>query len=154
MKTRLKQFLNAIGARAKLAQDEAEDWLVPGKFGVVYGDNNNANLFHIVFGAPAAPGIPSDAPLSAPKARAIRERMDGIKGLTANHHGETEFSYKLDRLPISAEAERFRDAIGLAKRRILTDEQRERLISMGRRFRKSEVECEAGTGDGGGEAVG
>ena len=68
-----------------------------------------------------------------------RKALKPVAALT--NDGDEEGVLFLDRLPTVEEAETIRQYVGVAKKRVLSDEERERLTSLGHRFEKrSDVE--------------
>jgi len=108
----LAAMLTALDASARaLRLDECGDWRIGGKLGHVYADGAGFLLF-------------VDTGESPRRWTNIKRRLDFCR-LAID--GDDEGALHLDRLPTPAEAEAIRDALGIRKRRVVTDEARAQL---------------------------
>jgi hypothetical protein len=115
----------ALGGRDNaLRRDECGDWAIFGKRGHIYAAPDG---FQIV--------VQCD---SAREWSYARKALKSFAALT--NDGDEEGVVFLDRLPTVEEASTIRQYVGVAKKRVLSDEARERLTSLGHRFeRRSDV---------------
>jgi hypothetical protein len=117
---------DALGCRDNaLRRDECGDWRINGKRGHIYAIPDG---FQIV--------------VQCETAREWSYARKALKPFAAlANDGDEEGVLFLDRLPTVEEAETIRQYVGVAKKRVLSDEGRERLVSLGHRFEKrSDVE--------------
>jgi hypothetical protein len=122
----LFDFAKALGSRdSALRRDECGDWAIFGKRGHIYAVPDG---FQIV--------------VQCGSAREWSYARKALKPFAAlANDGDEEGVLFLDRLPTFEEAETIRQYVGVAKKRVLSDEERERLVSLGHRFEKrSDVE--------------
>ena len=117
---------DALGCRLNaLRRDECGDWAIFGKRGHIYAVPDG---FQIVIRCE-----------SVREWSYARKALKPFAALTTD--GDEEGVLFIDRLPTAAEAEIVRRYVGIAKKRVLSDEERERLTSLGHRFEKrSDVE--------------
>jgi hypothetical protein len=119
---------DALGCRdSALRRDECGDWRIAGRFGHIHAVPGSLDRFQIF--------IAGSVRWWANAKAALKLFAD-----LAND-GDDEGVLFFDRLPTAEEAETIRHYVGLAKKRVLSDEERERLASLGLRFQKrSDVE--------------
>jgi hypothetical protein len=130
----LLAFRDALGCRDNaLRRDECGDWAIFGKRGHVYAVPGTLDR-------PKTPGF--QIVVQCETAREWSYARKALKSFAAlANDGDEEGVLFLDRLPTAEEGEIIRQYVGVAKKRVLSDEDRERLVSLGRRFEKrSDVE--------------
>jgi hypothetical protein len=119
----LLRFARALGSRdVALQRDECGDWRIEGQHGHVY----------------ATPGPVGAKSMKAGfqmfvldwTARGWKAAKDVLPGVVCND-GDDEGAVFLDRLPTAAEAVSIRKWCGIAKKRMLSDAERERLRATG-----------------------
>lgn len=112
----LDDMVTALGCWDRAyRRDECGDWRIEGKSGHIYAQPEGFYLY-------CAPGT----------ARAwgfARKALAFCTLLTQD--GDDEGFLRLERLPTPAEADVIRDKLGIRKKRVLTDEERERLARTG-----------------------
>lgn len=126
----LIELARALGSRdSARRRDECGDWRIAGRFGHIYA----------VPGSLDRPGFQIFIARSARWWANAKAALKLFADLA--NDGDDEGVLFLDRLPTAEEAETIRHYVGLAKKRVLSDEERERLASLGHRFQKrSDVE--------------
>jgi hypothetical protein len=142
----LEKFLTAIDAspttlERPVCRGWVGDWQITGKQGHVLTDGTGYLLYantperdaphpDRVSGAAATEGRQSDRKLcygSARKWTSIKAQLGAFTRLIQN--GDDEGCFYLDRLPTQAEAGPIRDALGIRRRRAVTEETKARLRS-------------------------
>ena len=124
---------DALGCRDNaLRRDECGDWAIFGKRGHIYAVPGSLDRFQIFIAG------------TAREWSYARKALKPFAALT--NDGDDEGVLFLDRLPTAEEAETIRQYVGVAKKRVLSDEERERLVSLGHRFEKR---SDVGGGDQG-----
>ena len=123
----LLELVKALGARDNsLRRDECGDWHIEGRSGHI----------HAVPGSLDRPATHGFQIYVAGSGRWWAAAKRGIAFADLTSNGEDEGMLFLDRLPTPDEAEVIRHFVGIAKKRILSDAERERLASYGYRFEK------------------
>jgi hypothetical protein len=123
----LLELVKALGARDNLLRrDECGDWRIEGRSGHVYAVPGSLDR-------PAAAGFQIYVAGSGRWWGAAKRSL-AFADLT--NDGDDEGMLFLDRLPTPDEAETLRHYVGIAKKRILSEAERERLASYGHRFEK------------------
>jgi hypothetical protein len=123
----LLELVKALGCRDNaLRRDDCGDWHIEGRSGHVYAVPGSLD-------GPATRGFQIYVAGSS-RWWAAAKRSLAFAGMTSD--GEDEGMLFLDRLPTPVEAEVIRHFVGIAKKRILSDAERERLASYGHRFEK------------------
>ena len=127
----LIELVRALGCRDNaLRRDDCGDWRVNGKQGHIYAVPGSLDR-------PDTPGFQIYV-----ERESVREWSYAKKALKPfadlTNDGEDEGMLFLDRLPTADEAEVIRQYVGVAKKRVLSDEERARLlsVSVGHRFGK------------------
>ena len=127
----LLELVKSLGCRDNaLRRDECGDWRIEGRSGHIYAVPGSLNR-------PATPGFQIYV-----ERELVREWSYAKKALRPfadlTNDGDDEGMLFLDRLPTADEAEVIRQYVGVAKKRVLSDEERARLlsVSVGHRFGK------------------
>ena len=112
----LDDMVTALGCWDRAyCRDECGDWMIEGKQGHIYAHPEGFYLY-------CAPG----------SARAWGFAKKALAFCTLlTQDGDDEGFLRLERLPTPAEADVIRDKLGIRKKRVLTDEERERLARTG-----------------------
>ncbi len=125
----LLKFAEALGCRDNaLRRDECGDWRIQGHSGHIYAvpgslDRRTTPGFQIC--------------VQCKSVRQWSYAKKAFKPFTdLTNDGDDEGMLFLDRLPTLAEAETIREYVGIAKKRVLSEEERARLSAMGHRFEK------------------
>lgn len=112
-------FAEALGSRAAvLGRDECGDWRINGKAGHIYACPEGFQLCCL--------------PASARAWGFAKQAMSSFARVTQD--GDDEGWLVMARPPSASEAEIIRAKLGIAKKREVSDTERERLMSMGNRF--------------------
>lgn len=133
----LLAFAEALGSwDAALRHDENGDWRVSGQYGWLYAvagtlDRPGTADFLLHYSGPEYIG--------SPRGWGFAKRAFEAFGCATTQDGDDEGIVFLDRLPTASEAEIIRAKLGIAKKRVLSDEARKRLISLGHPFEKRSV---------------
>ena len=127
----LLELVKALGCRDNaLRRDECGDWRIEGRSGHIYAVPGSLNR-------PVTPGFQIYV-----ERESVREWSYAKKALKPftdlTNDGDDEGMLFLDRLPTADEAEVIRQYVGVAKKRVLSEEERARLlsVSVGHRFGK------------------
>ena len=131
----LLELAKALGSRdSALRRDECGDWRIEGRFGHIYAVPGSPDR-------PRTPGFQIMVTGEFSGGRWWGAAKRGLAFAAIANDGDDEGVLFLDRLPTPDEAEAIRHYVGVAKKRVLSDEERERLTSLGHRFEKrSDVE--------------
>jgi hypothetical protein len=117
-------FAKALGSRnSALRRDECGDWQILGTHGHVYA------VCGLVGAKPPKAGF--QAFVMGWTARGWKAAKDALPGVVCND-GDDEGALFLDRLPTAAEATAIRKWCGIAKKREVSDAERERLRQFSR----------------------
>jgi hypothetical protein len=140
---RLLAFADALGCRdAALRRDECGDWRIKGQHGHVASAPEG---FQLYYGGPEFIGTA--------RGWGFAKRAFEAFGAKVTQDGDDEGVVVFGRLPTPAEAEVIRDKLKIAKKREISDAERERLRSMGNRFQsRNDVVGETSAPDPNGEA--
>lgn len=123
-----------LGSRENaLRRDECGDWRISGQHGWIYAvagtlDQPDVEGFLLHYSGPEYIG--------SARGWGFAKRAFEAFGCVTTLDGDGEGIVFLDRLATVSEAETIRGKLGIAKKRVLSDEERERLISLGRPFEK------------------
>ncbi len=119
----LISFAKALGSRdSALRRDECGDWRIEGSHGHVYA------IGGLVGAKPPRRGYQMF--VMDWTARGWKAARDALPGVVCND-GDDEGAIFLDRLPTATEALAIRKWLGIAKRRVLTDAELDRLRQVG-----------------------
>lgn len=127
----LLELVKALGCRDNaLRRDECGDWRIEGRSGHIYAAPGSLER-------PDTPGFQIYV-----ERESVREWSYAKKALKPfadlTNDGDDDGMLFLDRLPTADEAEVIRQYVGIAKKRVLSEEERARLlsVSVGHRFEK------------------
>jgi hypothetical protein len=111
----LDDMVTALGCWDRAyRRDECGDWRIEGRSGYIYAHPEGFYLY-------CAPGTV--------RAWGFAKKM--MDFCTVRQDGDDEGVFRLARLPTPDEADIIRDKLGIRKKRVLTDEERERLARTG-----------------------